>query len=61
MPEIAYGIQQTIKQMVESMTKYKIAKVDVHVQSVVFPEVKPVVPEATEESAQPEDGEEKDN
>ncbi len=36
-PELAYRIQQTIKQMVESMTKYKIAKVDVHVQSVVFP------------------------
>ena len=37
-PELAFRIQQTIKQMVESMTKYKIAKVDVHVQSVVFPE-----------------------
>ncbi len=37
-PEIAYRIQQTIKQMVESMTKYKIAKVDIHVQSVVFPD-----------------------
>ena len=36
-PELAFRIQQTIKQMVESMTKYKIAKVDVHVQSVVFP------------------------
>ncbi len=39
-PEVAYRIQQTIKQMVESMTHYKIAKVDVHVQSVVFPEAK---------------------
>lgn len=37
-PELAYRIQQTIKQMVESMTKYRIAKVDVHVQSVMFPE-----------------------
>lgn len=36
-PEVAYRIQQSIKQMVESMTHYKIAKVDVHVQSVVFP------------------------
>ena len=35
-PELAYRIQQNIKQMVESMTKYKIAKVDVHVQSVIF-------------------------
>ena len=39
-PEVAYRIQQSIKQMVESMTHYKIAKVDVHVQSVVFPEAK---------------------
>ncbi len=37
-PDLAFRIQQSIKQMVESMTKYKIAKVDVHVQSVVFPE-----------------------
>ena len=37
-PELAFRIQETIKQMVESMTKYKIAKVDVHVQSVVFPQ-----------------------
>ena len=37
-PELAYRIQQNIKQMVESMTKFKIAKVDVHVQSVIFPE-----------------------
>lgn len=35
-PELAYRIQQNIKQMVESMTKYKIAKVDIHVQSVVL-------------------------
>ena len=37
-PELAFRIQQSIKQVVESMTKYKIAKVDVHVQDVVFPE-----------------------
>lgn len=43
-PELAYRIQQTIKQMVESMTKYKIAKVDVHVQSVIFPKT-PALPE----------------
>ena len=36
-PELANSIQQTVKQMVESMTKFKIAKIDVHVQSVVFP------------------------
>ena len=37
-PELAFRIQQKIKQMVESMTKYKIAKVDVHIQSVIFPD-----------------------
>ena len=36
-PELAYSIQQTVKQMVESMTKFKIAKIDIHVQSVIFP------------------------
>ncbi|MBR7186269.1 MAG: Asp23/Gls24 family envelope stress response protein [Clostridia bacterium] len=40
-PELAYRIQQTIKQMVESMTKYKIAQVDVHIQNVVFSESEP--------------------
>ena len=48
-PELAYRIQQTIKQMVESMTMYKIAKVDVHVQSVVFPEPVEEVPAAAAE------------
>ena len=47
-PELAYRIQQTIKHMVESMTKYKIAKVDVHVQSVVFPETVAPQEEAVE-------------
>lgn len=36
-PELAYSIQQTVKQMVESMTRYKMAKIDVHIQSVIFP------------------------
>ncbi len=35
-PELAYRIQRSIKQNVENMTKYKVAKVDVHVQDVVF-------------------------
>ena len=54
-PEVAYRIQQTIKQMVESMTHYKIAKVDVHVQSVVFPESK------QEEELAAEAGSEREN
>lgn len=51
-PGLAFRIQQNIKQMVESMTKYKIAKVDIHVQSVVFlptPDPEPALP-ATEEN-----------
>ena len=37
-PEIAYRIQQTVKQSVENMTHYKVASVDVHFQDVVFEE-----------------------
>ena len=49
-PELAYRIQQNIKQMVESMTKYKIAKVDINVQSVVLDSPKKeAVREANEE------------
>lgn len=36
-PELAYRIQQSVKQNVETMTRYKVAKVDVHIQDVVFP------------------------
>lgn len=47
-PELAFRIQQTIKQNVESMTVYKIAKVNVHIAGVVFPaaeaEKKPAEP-----------------
>ncbi len=53
-PELAYSIQQTIKQMVEAMTKYKIAKVDVHVQGVVFPEHKETPEHAEEVRAEDE-------
>ena len=35
---LAYKIQQSIKHNVESMTNYKVAKVDVHVQDVNFPD-----------------------
>ncbi len=35
---LAFKIQQSIKHNVESMTKYKVAKVDVHIQDVNFPE-----------------------
>lgn len=50
-PELAFRIQQNIKQMVESMTKYKIAKVDVHVTSVIFsaPKAQPPVEQTSAE------------
>jgi len=35
-PELAYRIQQSVKQSVENMTHYKVASVDVHIQDVVF-------------------------
>jgi len=37
-PELAYRIQQSVKQSVENMTRYKVVKVDVHIQDVVFME-----------------------
>ena len=35
-PELAYRVQQAVKQSVENMTKYRVAEVDVHIQDVVF-------------------------
>ena len=57
-PELAYSIQQTVKQMVESMTKFKIAQVDVHVQSVIFPQTAPSAEPPHEDA---EEGDEKKN
>ena len=37
-PELAYRIQQSVKQSVENMTRFKVAEVDVHIQDVVFSE-----------------------
>ena len=36
---LAFKIQQSIKHNVESMTKYKVAKIDVHIQDVNFNDV----------------------
>lgn len=35
-PSLAFRIQQSVKHNVETMTKYKVAKVDVHIQDVNF-------------------------
>ena len=41
-PELAYRIQQSVKQSVENMTRFRVAEVDVHIQDVVFCEAAPV-------------------
>ena len=57
-PELAYRIQQSVKQNVETMTRYKVAKVDVHIQDVVFPAVSPEAAADSDEDAGAEDSEE---
>lgn len=37
-PELAYRIQQSVRQSVENMTHYKVGEVNVHIQDVVFDE-----------------------
>lgn len=54
-PELAYRIQQSVKQNVENMTRYKVAKVDVHIQNVVFEDENAEVAPTDEKS----DGEDK--
>lgn len=54
-PELAYRIQQSIKQSVENMTRYKVAAVDVHIQDVVFEDARVVEPAEKEEAEQSEE------
>lgn len=54
-PELAYRVQQTVKQSVENMTHFKVAQVDVHIHDVVFCEE--TQPEKEEEPAESEDKE----
>ena len=35
-PDVAFNIQESVKHNIESMSKYKVDSVDVHVQGVVF-------------------------
>lgn len=55
-PELAYRIQQTVKQSVENMTRFKVAKVDVHVTDVVFCE-QPLTEKEPEEETEVEEEE----
>lgn len=50
-PELAYCIQQSVKQNVETMTRYWVAKVDVHIQDVVFPAAPLPSPEPEDEES----------
>ena len=56
-PELAYRIQQSVKQSVENMTHFKVAEVDVHVIDVVFDVPTPA---EKEEESREEDEEEQD-
>ncbi len=47
-PELAYRIQQSVKQSVENMTRYKVAQVDVHIRDVEFTE-QPILEKEEEE------------
>ncbi len=56
-PELAYRVQQSVKQSVENMTRFKVAEVNIHIQDVLFAEDAPV-----EKAAEPtEHEEEKEN
>lgn len=55
-PELAYRVQQMVKQSVENMTHFKVAQVDVHIQDVVFCEEAPI-----EKEEEPAENEEKEN
>ena len=57
-PELAYRIQQSIKNNVETMTKYKVAKVDVHIMDVVFEEEASAVADADGDDAEENGSEE---
>lgn len=54
-PELAYRIQQSVKQSVENMTNFKVAEVDVHVLDVTFDNAIPVEKEEQEELEEEEE------
>ena len=49
-PELAYRVQQSVKQSVENMTNFKVVEVDVHIQDVVFDDGASVEKEHEEET-----------
>lgn len=59
-PELAYNIQQSVKQSVENMTSYKVAEVDVHILDVVFADCTQAEP-TEKEAEEGEEGSEEQN
>lgn len=57
-PELAYRVQQSVKQSVENMTSFKVAEVDVHILDVTFGEELPQEKEDLAESEETEEEEE---
>lgn len=51
-PELAYRIQQSVKQSVENMTRYKVAEVNVHICDVTFDGLSHAEPEQEDEQAE---------
>ena len=49
-PELAYRVQQMVKQSVENMTHFRVAQVDVHICDVVFGEELSTEPEENTEA-----------
>ncbi|MDO9536278.1 MAG: Asp23/Gls24 family envelope stress response protein [Bacillota bacterium] len=39
-PDVAWGVQENVKQAIENMTGLKVVKINVHVQGVSFPQEK---------------------
>ena len=60
-PELAYRIQQSVKQSVENMTNFKVAEVDVHVLDVSFDDSVPVEKDSEEAEEQEEEETEENN
>ncbi len=56
-PELAYRIQQSVKQSVENMTNFKVIEVDVHILDVTFDGAIPVEKEEQEEREEEETSE----
>ena len=59
-PELAYRVQQSVKQSVENMTNFKVAQVDVHILDVSFEET-PIEKEPEEPELRDDEEEETQN